>query len=241
MDFLSLNFCSKLTILQILSSLVILCVLPCTSLAWTGKVVGIADGDTITVIHNGRGEKIRLHGIDTPEKGQAFGNKAKAVTGNMLRGRVVEITPMTTDRYGRTVALVYVDGQSLNESLVRSGYAWVYRKYCKEAFCADWLALEDTARNQKKGMWRDPHIIPPWEYRQIGRGQQVSSPSFVMGGLGGESKALAASGSYHGNVNSLKFHRPGCRVYNCKNCTADFASREEAISAGYVPCKLCNP
>ena len=120
MDFLSLNFCSKLTILQILSSLVILCVLPCTSLAWTGKVVGIADGDTITVLNNGRGEKIRLHGIDTPEKGQAFANKAKAVTGSMLRGRVVEITPMTTDRYGRTVAQVYVDGQSLNESLVRS-------------------------------------------------------------------------------------------------------------------------
>ena len=94
---------------------------PCSPFAWTGNVVGIADGDTITVIHNGRGEKIRLHGIDTPEKGQAFGNKAKAVTGSMLRGRVVEITPVTTDRYGRTVAQVHVDGQSLNESLVRSG------------------------------------------------------------------------------------------------------------------------
>ena len=84
--------------------------------------MGIADGDTITVLNNGRGEKIRLHGIDTPEKGQAFGNKAKAVTGSMLRGRVVEITPVTTDRYGRTVAQVHVDGQSLNESLVRNGY-----------------------------------------------------------------------------------------------------------------------
>ncbi len=213
---------------------------PCAALAWTGKVVGIADGDTITVLNNGRGEKIRLHGIDTPEKGQTFGNKAKAVTGSMLRGRVVEVKPMTTDRYGRTVALVYVDGQSLNESLVRNGYAWVYRKYCKEAFCSEWLDLEENASNEKKGMWRDPHIIPPWEYRQIGRQQQVSSSSFAMGS-GGESKALAASGSYHGNVNSLKFHRPGCKVYNCKNCTADFASREEAISAGYVPCKLCNP
>lgn len=214
---------------------------PCSPFAWTGNVVGIADGDTITVIHNGRGEKIRLHGIDTPEKGQAFGNKAKAVTGSMLRGRVVEITPMTTDRYGRTVAQVYVDGQSLNESLVRSGYAWVYRKYCKEAFCADWLALEDTARNHKKGMWRDPHIIPPWEYRQLGREQQVSHPSLVMGGSGGVSKVAVAGGPYHGNVNSLKFHRPGCKVYNCKNCTADFTSREEAISVGYAPCKLCNP
>ena len=101
-------------------TLIVLFFIPFTSFAWTGKVVGIADGDTITVLNNGRGEKIRLHGIDTPEKGQAFGNKAKAVTGSMLRGRVVEITPMTTDRYGRTVAQVYVDGQSLNESLVRS-------------------------------------------------------------------------------------------------------------------------
>ena len=96
--------------------------MPCASFAWTGKVVGIADGDTITVLNNGRGEKIRLHGIDTPEKGQAFGNKAKSVTGSMLRGRVVEITPVTTDRYGRTVAQVHVDGQSLNESLGRSDY-----------------------------------------------------------------------------------------------------------------------
>ena len=228
-----------LTAFQILSILIFL-LAPSASFAWTGNVVGIADGDTITVIHNGRGEKIRLHGIDTPEKGQAFGNKAKAVTGSMLRGRVVEITLVTTDRYGRTVAQVHVDGQSLNESLVRSGYAWVYRKYCKEAFCADWLALEESARNHKKGMWCDPHIIPPWEYRQIGRGQQVSSPSFVMGASGGGSKAPVV-GSYHGNVNSLKFHRPGCRVYNCKNCTTDFASREEGISAGYAPCKLCNP
>ena len=113
-----LRFLLLLPIIQILSILAFL-LAPCSSFAWTGKVLGIADGDTITVLNNGRGEKIRLHGIDTPEKGQAFGNKAKAVTGSMLRGRVVEITPMTTDRYGRTVALVYVDGQSLNEALVR--------------------------------------------------------------------------------------------------------------------------
>jgi endonuclease YncB( thermonuclease family) len=95
---------------------------------WTGKVVGVSDGDTITVMHNGKAEKIRLYGIDCPEKRQAFGKRAKQFTSKMVFGRIVEARPVTTDRYGRTIAWIYVDGECLNEELLKAGLAWLYNK-----------------------------------------------------------------------------------------------------------------
>ena len=107
--------------------------------AWTGKVVGISDGDTIKVLQNSKQVKIRLHGIDTPEKAQPFGKKAKQFTAKMVAGKIVDVKKTDTDRYGRTVAVITVNGKNLNESLVKSGFAWVYRKYCKQSYCNDWL------------------------------------------------------------------------------------------------------
>jgi len=132
---------------------------------WSGKVIGISDGDTITALHNGKGERIRLYGIDTPEKGQAFGKKAKQFTSSMVYGKTVDIEAKDIDRYGRTVGMVYVNGESLNEALVNNGYAWVYRKYCKEVFCNDWISLESAARYGKIGLWSAPNPIPPWDFR----------------------------------------------------------------------------
>ena len=140
-------------------------ILPSLSLAWQGKVVGISDGDTITVLHNNRGEKVRLYGIDTPEKRQDFGNKAKQFTSNMVFGKYVEVESVTKDRYGRTVGLVYINGQCLNEELVRAGFAWVYIKYCKKAICTDWRRLEAAAKANKNGLWSHTNPMPPWEYR----------------------------------------------------------------------------
>jgi len=134
--------------------------------AWRGKVVGISDGDTITVLRNGKGEKIRLYGIDTPEKRQAFGKKAKQFTSSMVYGKTVEVKTKDIDRYGRTVGLVYVNGESLNEALVKNGYAWVYRHYCKEGFCKDWLSLESAARDGKVGLWSESNPVPPWDFRR---------------------------------------------------------------------------
>jgi len=143
------------------------------SASWAGepyqaKVVGISDGDTIKVLHNGKQVRIRLYGIDTPEKRQAFGNRAKKFTVSRVAGKTVSVTPMDIDRYGRTVALVQSpdDTITLNETLVRNGYAWVYRKYCKVDFCSDWLSHEQKARSQRVGLWTDPNPIPPWQYRK---------------------------------------------------------------------------
>ncbi|MDO9567244.1 MAG: thermonuclease family protein [Candidatus Desulfaltia sp.] len=207
-------------------------ILPSLSLAWQGKVVGISDGDTITVLHNNTGEKIRLYGIDTPEKRQDFGNKAKQFTSNMVFGKDVEVESVTKDRYGRTVGLVYINDQSLNEELVRAGFAWVYIQYCKKAICAEWCRLEAAAKANKIGLWSHSNPIPPWEFRH---GKSLDSRTDYT------KQADTQSFVYHGNMKSKVLHAPGCRYYDCKNCTAVFNNREEAIRLGYNPCKLCQP
>ena len=146
--------------------LTFLLAIPCLSWAWSGKVVSIAEGDTITVLRDKEQVRIRLYGIDTPELGQAFGTKAKQLTSGMVFGEVVEVEPVDTDRYGRTVALVSVFKRLVNEELVNAGYAWVYTHYRTQPICERWKLLEEEAREAKRGLWSDPHAIPPWEYRR---------------------------------------------------------------------------
>jgi len=126
-----------------------------------GVVVGIADGDTITVFQNSKQYKIRLYGIDTPEKKQDFGQKTKHFTSNIVFNKIIKVIPIDIDRYQRTVGVVYVDGKCLNEELIKAGYAWVYRKYCKKSFCDEWLKLEQNAREKKLGLWIYDNPVPP--------------------------------------------------------------------------------
>jgi len=132
--------------------LVFLTALPCRTWAWAGKVAGIAGGDTITVLRDKEQVRIRLYGIDTPERGQAFGKKAKQFTSKMVYGKVVEVEPVDIDRYGRTVALVTVFQRLVNEELVNAGLAWVYTRYCKQPICERWKVLEYEAREAKQGL-----------------------------------------------------------------------------------------
>ncbi len=91
---------------------------------FTGRVMGVSDGDTITVLHNGKAERIRLHGIDCPEKRQAFGKRAKQFTSNLVFAKTVTVQILDRDRYGHTVGEVLLaDGRSLNRELVRTGFA----------------------------------------------------------------------------------------------------------------------
>ena len=137
------------------------------SFAWDGKVVSVTDGDTIKVLKQDSTQvKIRLYGIDTPEKGQPFGNSAKRFTADLVAGKQVEIEEVTTDRYGRTVGIVNVGELVVNKEIVRSGYAWVYRRYCDQEFCSDWTELERIARDTKFGLWKDRNPMPPWEWRK---------------------------------------------------------------------------
>ena len=152
--------------MRLLVAVLLTFLLPTLSCAWSGRVTGVSDGDTLRVEKEGRDIKVRLYGIDTPERGQAYGNKAKKLTNALLRGRTVEVRPVETDRYGRTVALVYVNGQSVNQHLLQEGYAWVYTRYCRKSVCSVWKGVELFARLQGRGIWADPDVIPPWEWRQ---------------------------------------------------------------------------
>ncbi len=116
-------------------------------------------------MHNGEGERIRLHGIDCPEKRQAFGNKAKQFTSGLVFGNTVTVTIMDVDRYGRTVGEVILpDGRVLNHELVQAGLAWWYRKYAPDD--STLAQLGANARAAKRGLWADAEPVPPWEWRK---------------------------------------------------------------------------
>lgn len=141
-----------------------------TAATFTGKVVGISDGDTISVMREGRAVKVRLHGIDCPEKGQPYGTKAKQYTSEMAFGKEVKVRIKDTDRYGRIVGEVILpNGLSLNKELVFVGLAWWYRKYAPNDRTLK--ALEAGTREAKRGLWVDKNPIPPWEWREMQRGR----------------------------------------------------------------------
>lgn len=129
-----------------------------------GKVVGVKDGDTIEVLYEGKGETIRLLDIDCPEKKQAFGTKAKQFTSDLCFGKEVKVVSHgKRDRYKRLLATVFVGDINVNEELVKSGFAWHFKKYSDKQIFAD---LENRARENKIGLWADPYPIAPWDYRK---------------------------------------------------------------------------
>ena len=139
-----------------------------TPAQFTALVIAVAEGDTITVLTpDNRQVKIRLYGIDCPESGQAFGNRAKQAASEAVHGKKVTVQPIEQDRDGWTVAVVLMpDGRSLNEHLIREGMAWVYSQYCKlEDICAPLRRLEQSVKMSKRGLWIDKAPIPPWEWR----------------------------------------------------------------------------
>lgn len=134
---------------------------------FTGLVVGIADGDTITVLHEGRQERVRLNGIDAPEKRQAFGQKAKRFTADLAFGQTVTVREFGRDKYGRVIGdVVLPDGRVLNEELVRAGLAWWYCRYSHDARLAE---LEREAREARRGLWVEPNPMAPWDFRHPDR------------------------------------------------------------------------
>jgi endonuclease YncB( thermonuclease family) len=140
--------------------------LPCPAWAWSGKVIGVADGDTITVLRDKQPQKIRLYGIDCPEKRQPFGKKAKQFTSQLVFGKVVDVEPVAKDRYGRTVAFVRVENITVNEELIKKGLGWVFMRYCKLPLCIEWQGLQLAAQADKRGLWKHSGEIPPWEFRR---------------------------------------------------------------------------
>jgi len=138
-----------------------------TPAGFTGKVVGVHDGDTFTILHDGKAKKVRVNGIDCPEIGQPFGKNAKQYASGLIFGRVVTVAVFGRDRYGRTIGdAVLADGRILSKEMVRAGLAWQYRQYSKDKELA---ALEADARSLKRGLWADARPVAPWDWRKASR------------------------------------------------------------------------
>ncbi|MDT3708287.1 MAG: thermonuclease family protein [Thiobacillus sp.] len=139
----------------------------------TGRVVGIADGDTLTVLDASNTQhKIRLSGIDSPEKGQPFGQVCKQSLSDLAYGRVVAVEASKLDRYGRVIGKVLVDGEDASLEQIRRGCGWHYKRYQNEQILDDRLAysrVEESARASRVGLWTDHEAVPPWEWRKAGR------------------------------------------------------------------------
>jgi len=199
---------------------------------YVGKVVGISDGDTLTLLTPEKQQvKVRLGEIDTPESRQPYGNRARQALSDLAFGKQARIVVQDTDRYGRTVGRVYVGNVDVNAEMVRQGAAWVYRKYAKDQRL---YALEDEAKAARRGLWGLPEAdrTPPWEWRQAERG----------GGKGGATAPAAAAAT------SAKGFTCGSKRY-CREMTSCEEARFYLTQCGVrsldgnsdgVPCEtLC--
>jgi micrococcal nuclease len=135
-----------------------------------GLVVAISDGDTITLLTEDKRQiKIRLVGIDTPEKKQAFGTKARDHLASRIFKHDVEVDLRKQDQYGRHLGVIYIGGVDINQSMIQDGYAWFYKHYAKEQPKEEALRYakaEADARSKQRGLWADPNPVPPWEFRK---------------------------------------------------------------------------
>ena len=130
---------------------------------FTGRVVSVADGDTITVLRDRTQVKVRLLEIDAPEKAQAFGTKSKESLSEMCFGKTAEVVDKGKDRYGRTLARVTCDGVDANAEQVRRGMAWVYDRYVTDKTL---YAVQEEAKAERRGLWQDDKSVSPWEWRK---------------------------------------------------------------------------
>jgi endonuclease YncB( thermonuclease family) len=133
----------------------------------SGRVVRVIDGDTLVVLDASKTQqKIRLQGIDAPERRQAFGTRSKAHLSDLVAGQVVVVEYSDLDRYRRILGKVLLDGEDINLEQISSGLAWHYKKYEREQSPSDRIIYSDAereARKQKLGLWHDPHPVPPWD------------------------------------------------------------------------------
>jgi len=132
------------------------------------RVVRVADGDTIVVeAEDGQEHRIRLYGLDAPEKSQAYGTEAtQYLASHLEEGQTILLKTIDHDRYGRLVSLIHlIEKEPLNRKIISSGLAWRYNEYCRIPECEQWAEDEAQARQNGLGLWHDHEPMPPWEYR----------------------------------------------------------------------------
>jgi len=144
-----------------MKSILLLAMLYASLFAFPAKVIKISDGDTITVLNDKEQTKVRLYGIDTPEKKQDYGQKSKQFLASLIAGQMVELEPKGKDRYKRMLGIIRYKDQDINAQMVLNGYAWAYVKYSRI-----YVDQEKTARENKRGLWQSSDPTPPWVWRK---------------------------------------------------------------------------
>lgn len=146
---------------------------PAIAATLEGRVVGLSDGDTVTVLDKQNVQhKIRLAGIDAPEKRQDYGNKSRQYLAALVFDKHVSVEWVKQDRYGRFLGKVVVSGRDANLAMVSAGLAWHYKRYEKEQSVSDrqvYAEAELQARSEKRGLWKMPNAMPPWDFRRGAR------------------------------------------------------------------------
>jgi endonuclease YncB( thermonuclease family) len=145
---------------------------------YRGKCVGVHDGDTITVLVDGKQFKIRLEGIDAPELGQDFSQKSKQFLSGLVFGQEVTIKEDSIDRHGRTVGRVFVGYRDVSCEIISAGLAWHFKKYSSDINLA---RLEESARMSSTAIWSMPNPIAPWDYRAGTSSKTISQLSSTSG------------------------------------------------------------
>ena len=222
-----------------------------------GKVVAIADGDTLTVLDSANAQhRIRLQGIDAPESNQAFGTRSKQYLSELVFGKEVTVEYDKRDRYGRTLGKVILGGQDACLEQVRAGVAWHYKYYENEQPPEDrraYAQAEVEARAAKRGLWVDPDPIPPWDFRQGRRGGASEG-----GGSTGETGAPPAGGAIEPRSargtppipvrepeadtayitrTGAKYHRLNCQYLRRSRIPVALKDAKQH----YAPCSVCRP
>jgi endonuclease YncB( thermonuclease family) len=209
-----------------------------------GRVVGVTDGDTLTLLDAGKLQhKIRLNGIDAPESRQAFGQASKRGLADLVLGQDVVVVWSKVDRYGRIVGTVLRGTVDVNLEQLRAGMAWYFRRYESDVPAPNRLvydAAEAVARRSRLGLWRDESPTAPWVFRgsEAPTATITRSPSPPRGA---QSASSPLQGLVIGNRNSRIYHVPGCRNYNdvAERNRVYFKTEAEAAAAGFWKAKNC--
>ena len=158
----------------ITTALLIISFSTCAGDMLDGRVVGVHDGDTVTLLMAGNRQiKVRLAQIDAPELDQAFGQQSKQSLSEMVFNKTIKVEKETIDKYGRTVGTLFVNDLDANKEQIKRGMAWVYQKYLHDQSL---LSLEEAARQAKVGLWADANPMAPWDYRHGGKQNTLTAP-----------------------------------------------------------------